>query len=272
MVNVIKSFSVNVVDTKPVFYKQTPTEDVEDAVYGGRIEVPSSEDLIREELQAEYEKKRKRLQREFDKKMEKAEEKAARAVDDAKAEAEAILEAARIEADRLKNEAIEAGAEAGFNQGLQQVQDEVAEAFEIAQKEINNVLSEAETEKTRIIGSCEQDILGLAVDIAGKILDVEIAENDEAYLAMVKKALAAVRSEKQITLRVNPAECERFFAEKTQRILAAGTSFEAQIISDGTVPPGGLVIDSRIGMIDGGAKTQLQQIADEFELSEAART
>ncbi|MDL2273079.1 hypothetical protein LJC34_00780 [Oscillospiraceae bacterium OttesenSCG-928-G22] len=263
MDNIIKSVNARIVSTEPIINEPPPKElPPDDPAEESRD--PQAKAPTREELEAEYEQKKKRLRREHEKRMEEAELRAEKLLESANAEAEAIREAARIESER---DAAERKAEAerqGYGEGLQKAEAEMEELFSRAQAEIDDTLSGAFAEKEAILKSCENEIFSLSIQIAEKILDMELDRNDAAFLSLAQKALLSTGGEKHVTLRVNPSEYVRFFKTREISMNTKRGTVTATVENDPSVEFSGLLIETDSGDVDAGLKTQLSQIENEL--------
>lgn len=175
-------------------------------------------------------------------------------------------EAARIygETERGVDKLREAARREGFAQGLEEAAREAAGLLERGQRDIDSLLGEAGRERDRMLRELEPKILTLAIEVAEKILGYELDNHERAYMSMLQTALANVKSENHVTLRVNPSEYVRFFKSRKVTMHTAAGSIEADVINDPTVGYGGCLIETESGAIDAGASAQLDQVARNF--------
>jgi len=59
------------------------------------------------------------------------------------------------------------------------------------------------------IHNIEEQVLDTALVLTRKILDIEIARNDEAVLAAFKEALETVKDDEELIMEMSPENCER---------------------------------------------------------------
>jgi len=149
---------------------------------------------------------------------------------------------------------LQKGCDDGYQAGLQQAADSLANLGQIA-LELENI-------KQDLYQRAEKDVVDLALAVSKKILDQELTTNREAVLGVVKAALKKVTDHSQITIRINPADLQT--VKQAEPRLAAyfenssGVSYEA----DETIGPGGCIIETNFGDIDARLDQQLKTIAE----------
>jgi type III secretion system HrpE/YscL family protein len=161
-------------------------------------------------------------------------------VDDARREAAELLHTAETDAERLRARA----EERGFEQGA-------ARAAELVTRFAG--------EREAWIAAREPEMLDLALACAAKIIGREVASSDAA-VSIVSQALFAARRARAARIRIAPSDAEhvRVNEASLSRQLTAGASLE--IVEDADVTPGGCIIETPSGRIDGRIETQLAAI------------
>ena len=177
--------------------------------------------------------------------LQDAREEALTLVRETERQAEAIRETARTE---------------GRREGLAQAARETEDILRDGQNQIDALLAKGAQEHTALLDGMEPRIYGLALEIAEKILQLELDRNDEAFMSMLHNALENVRAESSVTLRVNLREYERFFGERQIKLYTSRGQMDAEVVIDPLVEQDGLMIETESGTIDAGAKAQLEQI------------
>jgi flagellar biosynthesis/type III secretory pathway protein FliH len=102
----------------------------------------------------------------------------------------------------------------------------------------------------RFYASAEPELIRLATAIARKIVGEELRTSPEAIVAIVREALAAARGER-IVIRVHPSAAA---------LVRKSVGQEVQVTASESVAPGGCVIESEFGIVDGQLETQLRVI------------
>ncbi len=161
-------------------------------------------------------------------------------LDRAEAEARQTLEAAARERERVLAEAEEAGHRAGLARAAA-------------------ALARAAAERDRLLQAAGDDLVRLAVAVAGTILGREV-ERDGVVEAVAERALEAVRHRREVTLRVHPGDAPalRREAGPLGGLLARWPSLS--IREDPAVGRGGLVVETEAGTLDARLETRLEAV------------
>ncbi|OBZ18385.1 flagellar assembly protein FliH [Bacillus sp. FJAT-27264] len=196
-------------------------------------------------------------------------------VRDASLEAESIVEAAKAEAEEwwqqrreqdehlveaVKSEAFQQGYQEGIQQAEEEMQRKLAEMME----EARAVLQEAYKARDVIIQEAEPFLVELSCDIAEKIVDKQLTLEPQFAMELIRKNLARKREQGLISLCVSPAQFAFVNAAREELALAVDSQAELQILPDSTVKDQGCVIRSSFGSIDARIDTQLAEIKKEL--------
>jgi flagellar biosynthesis/type III secretory pathway protein FliH len=167
------------------------------------------------------------------------------AVYDAEREAERIVAEATSRAQELGARARAEAESAGRRQG-----------------EIEGVaiLARAHAARARLLTETEDDVARLALGIARKIVEAELALNGEAIARIVSSALQSARLGRAVVVRVHPDELASLEASRPTLSAAAGRSEGLVLRPDPSVGRGGCVVESELGTIDARLDTQLDAI------------
>jgi type III secretion protein L len=165
-------------------------------------------------------------------------------------DAQSIVEAARREADQLLKEAqkqrdqVRAEAHrAGYEEGLTRWNESIIQANEAYDRQLK---------------ASEQALVRLAVRIAEKIIGQHLQSSPEAFLDIVREVLKSVRSERGLTIQVNPDQAEtlRQSIHRLHDLLDDGC--QIKILPNASISPGGCIVESEFGVIDAQLETQLK--------------
>jgi type III secretion protein L len=128
--------------------------------------------------------------------------------------------------------------------------------------EWNQILVQASRRADELTKNWEDTMLRLSVQIAGKIIGEELKLNPEAIVSIVMEVLKGTRAGKRLTIQVNEADVQlvRSRVNRVKESLSAST--EIEIIASASVPVGGCVIESELGIIDARLETQLKCLED----------
>ena len=164
-------------------------------------------------------------------------------VEAARKEAAEIIESAQREKERVISEAREAAREHGLA---------LASAHLVRAKVVHG----------EMIAGAEREIVGLALDVAEKILGRDL-ERDPSLLADIcAAAIDSVRVSNQIVVRVHPEDAPLFRELRDRVMERAGRVTEIRFKEDSEVARSGCIIETEGGVIDAQLETQLAVLRD----------
>lgn len=184
----------------------------------------------------------------------------------AEAQIAAMLEAARAQANQLILDAeaqvarIERDAlERALSEARGVVQAEVNQAVEDQRRQLARSLEELSVLRRTLVAQTERELVRLALEIAKKIVQREIAVDPDIPLVLARVALARVQRVAAV-VRLHPDDYEYVTARRAQ--LCAEATIE--IVADAGVGRGGCVIESARGEIDARIEEQFANIERGF--------
>lgn len=160
----------------------------------------------------------------------KAQEKAAQLLADAQHEKERVLAESR---------------ERGYAAGLDQWNDALADAWK---------------QRDDFLARHEAELIKLAVAVAKRVIGRNVQVDPDTVVRTAREALRSVRTERRITIRVNPSD-EAALREQSSSLKMLGAEVgELVIIGNPSIEAGGCIVESDLGMIDAQISTQLASI------------
>jgi type III secretion protein L len=124
--------------------------------------------------------------------------------------------------------------------------------------EWNRILADTTRRAEELTKSWEETMLRLSVRVAEKIVGEQLRLHPDTIVEIVREVLKNVRPGKRLTIQVNPTEAQRVRARIDRLREGLGTSSEIEIVATSSVPAGGCMIDSELGIIDARLETQLK--------------
>lgn len=186
-------------------------------------------------------------------------EQSARILQEARGEAERVLQAARQQADRVLQEA----RDRGYAEGLARAEAQIKQMREV----FGGTVEALRQARDHLEQEMERGILELALDVAEKILNIELDRNDSIYVALARRAVMRLRSKNQLKLRVSHQDYERYFSPEGNWLLDP-EGLPVEVIGDPQVEPGGCIAESEDEFVDAGVGTQLRAITRELRAAE----
>lgn len=182
----------------------------------------------------------------------------------ARSEAERILQQARQDAANLIHEseakmqllqeqAVQTGLAQGEAKGLAELK-QAADLFE-------TVLTEAQTERKRLLEGAEAGAVQLILAIVRKVLKVEPIINEQVILKVTRAALQRLSQVADVQIFVHPADIELLHFNLSQM---SELALEIVLEPDEKIAPGGCRISSRSGTIDATLDSQFETVARSF--------
>lgn len=183
--------------------------------------------------------------------------------DEARIEAKKIIEGANREIEAQKGQldqarglAEEEGRKLGRDAGYQEGKDERARLL----KQIEEILDTAKRKRDQIIKAAEEEVVNLAVLVAGKVIKREVKEDKQVAASNVKEALKKLTAKEEITIRVNIDEVAVVEEHKDEFLAQAKGLRTITFKEDSSIERGGCRIDTDFGSIDATISTQIEEI------------
>lgn len=161
-----------------------------------------------------------------------------------------------LEKERVANQAREEGFSAGLAEGREKGYLEYREVIQSAK----HVVDSAKLDYRMHIESSEREILDLGLKVAEKILGVKIANDEEEFLSIVKRALKEARENVEVQLHVHPCHYDFLLANKEELMMLFPKEVNFYIYPNDELPESGCLIESENGRIDASVDSQLEEI------------
>ncbi|MDD2585259.1 MAG: FliH/SctL family protein [Syntrophomonadaceae bacterium] len=187
----------------------------------------------------------------------------------ARDEARNIINTAHEEADTIKTQVYEEAGQIrkdaeikGYNEGLEQAEQEMAELKQRSREESKQIIEEARTIKIDMFKTSEQDMVCLAMAIARKVVAEELSINPDVILNVLKEAVTHIDQPGNLTLYVNPAEIDKILQLiKLEKFSDIGNKDAlVEVLADSRISPGGCIVESEVGSVDSRIETRIEGI------------
>lgn len=192
------------------------------------------------------------------------EQEAAAEVEKARQASRKILEDAAKEAEKVREQAYRDGFEKGFREGTGKA---AAEERERVAKEtagladlLGKIGRQIEAKRRALEASAEQDLVGLAVAIAEKIVRREVERGEPVTVENVRRAitLTAHRRSLDILLHKDDVKLIKTYVPALKKEFLDVA--DVRLRADESVSRGGCVVVTREGAVDADIRTQLEEI------------
>jgi len=177
------------------------------------------------------------------------------------ADAQAVLAVAKQQAEAIiagSQAAFEAERERGYAEGRQSA------LLDQAEKMIDTVSRTVE-----YFARVENEMVELVMTAVRKV--VEGFNDRDKVMVVVRNALAVVRNQKHMTLRLNPAEVDVVRAQINDLLAAYPGVGYLDIVADGRLAPSSCILESDIGMVEASLEGQLEALRQAFKRTLGSR-
>jgi flagellar biosynthesis/type III secretory pathway protein FliH len=110
-------------------------------------------------------------------------------------------------------------------------------------------------ERDRLLAGCAGELIGLAAEMAGRILAREVRPGGDA-LAAAGRALAELRGSRPVALRVSAVDAEAFRAGEADGGFPAAAE-GVIVVTDPDLAPGEVIVEADGTVVDGRFRSQL---------------
>lgn len=176
-------------------------------------------------------------------------------------EAQAMLDNARAQA-----EAILAGAQAAFEAERQRGYADGKEEALLDQAE---KMIETVSRTVDYFAGVENEMVDLVMMAVRKVVDG--FDDQEKVMIVVRNALAVVRNQKQMTMRLHPDDLETVRGHINDILAAYPGVGYLDLVPDSRLSRGACILESEIGMVEASLEGQLEALRGAFQRTLGSR-
>jgi len=157
-----------------------------------------------------------------------------------------------------------AGQQEGYRQGFaeaeQRLREQQWQQQQRVQQLLNNMAEAIRKELETFFSRAEEAVTELALEIAKKVVEVEVKINPEVVRKSVSQAINELKGG-SITVRLNPADFS--LLGNDLNLLNLGEGVSVRFVPDETVEQGGVIAESEQGFVDLQPSTKLALLQSE---------
>ncbi|WP_196591824.1 FliH/SctL family protein [Pectinatus frisingensis] len=200
------------------------------------------------------------LQKKADLIVKNAQEKSDSILQKAEADCTEKLQAADNEVEKIKQTARQSGHDEGYQKGLDDSKVQAQQTVKTADDKAIRVVSNAEQQVQEYFGTVENDLVDLVMEVAGKIIPQQFTDMPQLILPIVQSALAKVKNQTTIEIRVSANSYEFASAAKSELQNVLSGNVRLSIKTDESLSDGDCWIETPDGSIDARLLSQLNEI------------
>jgi flagellar assembly protein FliH len=178
------------------------------------------------------------------------------------------LEDAQAQAVQLKEKAeksgYEAGMDKGYYEGLEKGKIEMDNKYKTLSDTMKSMTETTLAEKHKIIMNTEDDIVKLAIDIAKKVVGIEISEKKDLVVNFVKEAIKTLQNKEKIIIYCNPEDVALIKSHRDDFIKITDLNEALHILPDDLLERGECRVESDSEIVDTDINYQFSEIKKKF--------
>ena len=156
-------------------------------------------------------------------------------------------------------EKIQLEKEQAYRSGFEDGKEIMREEEEMVIQLFLSLIEELKKQREEYLKSVEKEMVGLSLEIASKVIQQKIEQDEKVILKNLKHALKHLLDKGRIIIKLNPADLE-IVSKHSKEIKSAEGLKELILEEDSKVTRGGCLIHSELGHIDAQIETQLEMI------------
>jgi flagellar assembly protein FliH len=147
-----------------------------------------------------------------------------------------------------------------FDSGFARGRGETEEYLDTPCRSLAEAVAALDGIRERLIRESEEDLLRLSVMVAKRVIQQELSLDRRILAQFVAEATQAIMDQEEIVICFNPEDCRVVSANKHLYLAGVGDKKQLTIKPDASIPVGGCVVDTPIGLVDARVDSQLAEI------------
>ena len=131
---------------------------------------------------------------------------------------------------------------------------------------LNQAAAELALLREKLIRQSEEQLVGLAIQIAGKVLMQEIQAGRYEIQPIVEAAMQNITPRQEVTVRLNPRDFEQCQAFRASR--EAESSGAVKFTADQGVGPAECILETSDGVVESNVESHLSEVTEALQNSE----
>ena len=177
-------------------------------------------------------------------------------VDSANEHADKIIKNAGQEANMMMNKAVMDG----YQKGFASAKSEINLLISKVKQNSENLIGETKQKTDSIFNEFESNAMEISLEIAKKVLDVELDRNDSAIVSVIKNAVGKIKNEAQAKVILHEEDLQKIENTEAFITLKEQNKENLQFSSDKNMKKGDVLIHTEGEIIDAGVNSQFINI------------
>lgn len=144
----------------------------------------------------------------------------------------------------------------GLEEGRRQAERGLANVF----KSLRDGVAALSDLRGRVVRESEEDLLKLAVMIARKVIQQELAQNPRILSRIVAAAVGACSERDRVVVHLNPNDYAMVATDRQAFLGALGEEGQLSLVPDDGIGPGGCLVETGTGTVDARIEAQLDEL------------
>jgi flagellar assembly protein FliH len=158
------------------------------------------------------------------------------------------------------HQAVKEAHERGLTEGRQQGRELQRQESELVLQSMNQALKECAQLRERTLAEMEEQIVGLSLAVAEKILHAEVTTNGEVIRNVLREAIRGIVDRDHMKIRLHPLDFRTMMAIKTDFLQAFDGIKNILFEEDDAIQRGGAVIETLFGEVDARLEQQFLEV------------
>ncbi|MGH2461097.1 MAG: FliH/SctL family protein [Chloroflexota bacterium] len=151
------------------------------------------------------------------------------------------------------------GEEAGYADGYARGRADGERALREQAARLSQLLDQATHDLREALFELEPQVIELAMAVAGRVVERELAADPTLVVGVVRAALEAAATLPVIRVRVHPTD-EPTLAAIWASLGPTSGGTPVELVADPALQPGGCVVDTASGFVDAQPRTRLDEL------------
>lgn len=161
--------------------------------------------------------------------------------------------------ERMHEDARTTGYQAGFAEGQAAGEQQAREIAEAQAQQLATLISNLKNSVADLENTVADQLLALAIEIAAQVTRSAVNVKPELLLPVIREAVSTLpMHHAHIVLRLNPRDIEHIRTEAGEQLAQIG----AQLVEDGTVSPGGCMLQAGASEVDATIETRWKRVLE----------